>query len=90
MESIREKLRALWEDRRSWRVRLPLALLLPFTFAFTFILFGPCELYIQNMQEMPFPFLTLVPALLLAGGCVSAVLLLVLLLALPACGAAEK
>lgn len=80
MESIREKLRALWEDRRSWRVRLPLALLLPFTFAFTFILFGPCELYIQNMQEMPFPFLTLVPALLLAGGCVSAVLLLVLLL----------
>ena len=80
MGSIREKLRALWEDKRSWKVRLPLAILSPFAFVFTFILFGPCEIFIQNMQEMPFPFLTLAPALLLAGGAVFGALLLALLL----------
>lgn len=80
MASISEKLRALWEDKRSWKVRLPLALLAPFAFVFTFVLFGPCEIFIQNMQEMPFPFLALVPVLLLAGAAMFAVLLLVLLL----------
>lgn len=80
MGNVKEKLRALWRDQRSWRVRLPLAVLCAFSWVFTFILFGPCEIYIQNMQEMPFPFLTMVPALLLAGGAVFAVLLAVLLL----------
>lgn len=80
MGSVKEKLRALWRDQRAWGVRLPLAVLCAFACVFTFILFGPCEIYIQNMQEMPFPFLTLLPVLLLTGGAVFAVLLIVLLL----------
>lgn len=80
MGTVKEKLRALWRDQRSWRVRLPLAILCAFPCVFTFILFGPCELYIQNMQEMPFPFLTMAPVLLLTGGVVFTALLAVLLL----------
>ncbi len=80
MGTVKEKLRALWRDQRSRRVRLPLAVLCSFSCVFTFLLFGPCEIYLQNMQEMPFPFLTLVPALLLAGGAVFAALLAALLL----------
>ncbi len=80
MGTVKEKLRALWRDQRSWGVRLPLAILCAFTCVFTFILFGPCELYLQNMQEMPFPFLTMVPVLLLTGAAVFAALLAVLLL----------
>ena len=80
MGTVKEKLRALWRDQRSWGVRLPLAALCAFACVFTFILFGPCEIYLQNMQEMPFPFLTLVPVLLLTGGLAFAALLAVLLL----------
>jgi len=77
---MKEKLRALWRDQRAWGVRLPLAILCAFACVFTFLLFGPCEIYLQNMQEMPFPFLTLVPSLLLAGGAALALLLTALLL----------
>lgn len=80
MGTVNEKIQALWQDQRSWGVRLPLAILCAFACVFTFILFGPCEIYIQNMQEMPFPFLTMVPVLLLAGGTVFAALLAILLL----------
>lgn len=80
MNSVREKLRALWQDQRSWKIRLPLAILSAFSCVFTFVLFGPCEIYLQNMQEMPFPFLDLLPMLLLTGGGLLAALLAVLLL----------
>lgn len=80
MSTVREKLRALWKDQRSWKVRLPLAILSTFSCVFTFVLFGPCEIYLQNMQEMPFPFLEMLPTLLLTGGGLLAVLLAVLLL----------
>lgn len=80
MGGIREKLRTLWRDQRTWGVRLPLAILCSFACVFTFILFGPCEIYLQNLQEMPFPFLSMVPVLLLTGGAAFAVLLAVLLL----------
>lgn len=80
MGTIREKLRALWADQRSWNVRLPLALLTAFACAFTFILFGPCEIFIQNALEMPFSFSAMVPVLLLAGTVLFALLALALLL----------
>ena len=56
------------------------AILSAFSCVFTFVLFGPCEIYLQNMQEMPFPFLEMLPTLLLAGGGLLAALLAVLLL----------
>ena len=80
MGTVKDRMRALWADQRSWRIRLPLALLTAFTCVFTFLLFGPCEIFIQNMQEMPFPFLTLALVLLLAGAAAFAALLLALLL----------
>ena len=80
MNSVREKLRALWQDQRSWKIRLPLAILSAFSCVFTFVLFGPCEIYLQNMQEMPFPFLEMVPVLLLTGFGLLAAMLAVLLL----------
>lgn len=80
MGNIKEKIQALWRDQRSWKVRFPLAALCAFTCVFTFILFGPCEIYIQNMQDMTFSFHTLLPVLLLAGGTAFAALLTVLLL----------
>jgi len=80
MGTVKEKLCALWRDQRSWGVRLPLAILCAFACVFTFLLFGPCEIYLQNMQEMPFPFVTLASTLLLAGAGAFAALLAVLLL----------
>lgn len=80
MGILKDRLRALWLDRRPWRIRLTLAALSAFTFVFTFILFGPFEIYIQNKQEMPFPFASMAWALLLFGAIAFAVLLGLLLL----------
>lgn len=74
MESIQNKLTALWQDRRPFKIRLSLAALSVFTFVFTFILFGPCEIYIQNRQEMPFPFSAMFWTLLSFGALFFAVL----------------
>ena len=71
---FREKLRGLWQDRRPFSIRASLALLCALAFAFTFVFFGPCELYIQNIQHMEFPFSTLVSAMALTGLCVFALL----------------
>lgn len=67
MGTAKDKLKALWQDRRPGKIRLPLAALSAFTFVFTFILFGPCEIYITNIQEMTFPFRAMVLTLLLFG-----------------------
>ncbi|MCI8566143.1 MAG: sulfatase-like hydrolase/transferase [Lachnospiraceae bacterium] len=80
MGILKDKLHALWLDKRPLNIRLPLAALGAFTFVFTFILFGPCEIYIQNKQEMPFPFSAMVWTLLLGGLLVFAVLFGFLLL----------
>ena len=80
MGTIRERLRALWADQRSWRIRLPLALLAAFACAFTFILFGPCEIFLQNTLEMPCSFPSLLSVLLPAGAAAFALLALALLL----------
>lgn len=67
METVKDKLRLLWADKRSWKIRLPLAALCAFACVFTFLIFGPCEIYAQNAQEMQFPFSDLLRAIFLAG-----------------------
>lgn len=74
------KWRALWTDKRAFRTRLFLAASCALGCSFTFIFFGPCELYLQNTSDMTFPFALLAPTAALAGLGVFAVLLAVLLL----------
>lgn len=71
---------ALWTDKRAFRTRLFLAAACALSCAFTFIFFGPCELYLHNTSDMTFPFSLLAPVMALAGLGVFAVLLAVLLL----------
>ncbi len=80
MNAGREKLNALWQDKRSWRIRLSLAALCAFTCVFTFFIFGPCEIYAQNAQEMPFSFAELLGGLAGFGALVFVVLFGFLLL----------
>lgn len=78
--SAGRKWSALWMDKRAFRTRLFLAAACALNCAFTFIFFGPCELYLQNTGDMTFPFSLLAPVMALAGLGVFAVLLAVLLL----------
>lgn len=80
MDTGREKLRALWQDKRPWRIRLPLAALCAFACVFTFLIFGPCEIYAQNAQEMTFPFSALLRGLLGVAALVFAALFGILIL----------
>lgn len=52
----RGKWRELTLDKRPASLRLSVALLVSFAFAFTFTLFGPYELYIQSERYLTFPF----------------------------------
>lgn len=78
--SAGSKWSALWMDKRAFRTRLFLAAACALNCAFTFIFFGPCELYLQNTSDMTFPFSLLAPVAALAGLGVFAVLLAILLL----------
>lgn len=80
MRMEKEKLILLWMDKRSWKVRLPMAALCAFACVFTFIIFGPCEIYAQNAAEMPFPFADLLKVMLTTG-----ILVFVLLFGVLAC-----
>lgn len=80
MKDIKEKLKALWVDKRPWKIRLSLAAFSVFACVFSFILFGPCEIYIRNMQEMPFPFTAMFWTLLFVGVLLFGILLGILLL----------
>lgn len=71
---------ALWADKRAFRTRFFLAASCTLGCAFTFVFFGPCELYLQNTSDMTFPFALLAPAAALAGLGVFALLLAILLL----------
>ncbi|MBD5083924.1 MAG: hypothetical protein HDT33_02340 [Clostridiales bacterium] len=77
--SAGRKWSALWMDKRAFRTRLFLAAACAFNCVFTFIFFGPCELYLQNTSDMTFPFSLLAPVMALAGLGIFAVLLAVLL-----------
>ncbi len=75
---FREKMRGLWQDKRSFAMRAGLAALCAFAFAFTFIVFGPYELYIQSSQFLNFPFSAMVLPIAIAGLAVFAGLFLLL------------
>ena len=80
MNGGREKLKLLWQDKRSWKIRLPLAALCALAYAFTFFIFGPCEIYAQNAQEMSFSFSVLLKVMIPVGILVFAALLGILFL----------
>ncbi len=61
------RLRSLFEDKRSPRLRLSISACAAFAFVFTFIIFGPFELYIQSARYLSFPFSDLVIPVLLVG-----------------------
>lgn len=67
MKSFSEKIKVLWYDKRSWKARLQISLLCAFTFCFTFILFGPFELYLQNVDGLNFGFTDVIFSLLPVG-----------------------
>lgn len=76
---FRDRWNELWSDKRKFGVRAGLAALASLAFAFTFIVFGPFELYISNMQYLTFYFNQMVLPIVLAGIAVFAVLFLVLI-----------
>lgn len=80
MNGGREKMKLLWQDKRSWKIRLPLAALCALAYAFTFFIFGPCEIYAQNAQEMSFSFSVLLKVMIPVGILVFAALLGILFL----------
>ena len=80
MSTVKNRLKTLWQDQRPAKIRLPLAALSAFTYVFTFILFGPCEIYIQNRQEMTFPFSAMAWTILFFGLFVFALLAGILML----------
>ncbi|PWM72480.1 MAG: hypothetical protein DBX45_08290 [Oscillospiraceae bacterium] len=74
------KLYELWHDRRSFPVRLRIALLCAAAFCFTVIVFGPLELFIGNSGFFPFSFGVVWPAMAVTGVVACAVITAVLLL----------
>ena len=75
-----EKLSELWGDKRKFSVRAILAALCAIAFSFTFIVFGPYELYISSMQFLTFAFSDLVMPMAVLGAIVAAVLFIVLII----------
>lgn len=77
----KEKFHELWQDKRSFRVRLVTALLAALAFVFTFFIFGPFEIFLTNITFFAFSFDQLIAPILLTGLGMIAVLtgLLVLL-----------
>ena len=53
---MKEKLHNLVVDERSWKTRLGYAALVSAACAFSFIIFGIFELFVNNMSIMPFTF----------------------------------
>ena len=58
--------RGMWHDSRSFFQRLSMALTVSLAFAFTFVAFGPYEMYALNMSSFNFPLSEFYGLLLLA------------------------
>ncbi len=68
--SFTDKLNYLFADVRSFKVRLIIALLCSLAFSFTFILFGPYEIYLQGASYLTFGFADMaVPIAITAAVC---------------------
>ncbi len=79
-EGFRDKLSALWEDKRRFKSRLMTALLASLAFVFTFFIFGPFELYISNSSFFAFSVKYMIFPIVLAGLIIFAVVFGILLL----------
>lgn len=79
-KTFKEKWKDLTRERRSWKIRLLIALLVSFSFAYTLTVFGPFELYLPNMSYYTFSFMDPVLPMILVGVGTTAVLTLILML----------
>ncbi|MCI8332725.1 MAG: sulfatase-like hydrolase/transferase [Clostridiales bacterium] len=79
-KTVKDKLRALVKDKRSFRMRLLIAFLVSFAFAYTLTIFGPFELYLPNKNYYVFSFTDLVQPMVLIGVGLTLLLTVVLML----------
>lgn len=77
---VREKLAALWKDKRSYPKRLLLALIVSFAAAFTFLFFGPVEITASSASSLNFTLASVTP--ILAVVCAVSTVVLAAILAL--------
>lgn len=66
-DNFNKKLRNLWRDDRRFSERLLTSGAAVLAFVFTFIMFGPFELYIANMSYLVFGIKQLLPPIIIAG-----------------------
>lgn len=66
-DNFNKKLRNLWQDDRRFSERLLTSGAAVLAFVFTFIMFGPFELYIANMSYLVFGIKQLLPPIIIAG-----------------------
>lgn len=78
--SLKERLSFVWDDQRSFKLRLALAALASAGIVFTVLVFGPLELFATSPNDMLFTLGDFAPALLLVAFIVFAVLTAVLML----------
>ena len=79
-ESFTEKLNDLWRDKRKLSSRLITSLAASIAFVFTFLVFGPLEIYISNMAFFAFSGKYLFAPAALMGIAVAAVMTGILIL----------
>jgi hypothetical protein len=75
-----QRAKARWQDDRSWKMRLALALLLSLAVSFTFFLFGPLDIVIASGGEMGYGIADIAPAILILGLIIFLAFFLVLIL----------
>lgn len=78
--NFNKKLRNLWQDDRRFSERLLTSGAAVLAFVFTFIMFGPFELYIANMSYLVFGIKQLLPPIIIAGIIILAVFTVLLAL----------
>lgn len=79
-DNFNKKLRNLWQDDRRFSERLLTSGAAVLAFVFTFIMFGPFELYIANMSYLVFGIKQLLPPIIIAGIIILAVFTVLLAL----------
>lgn len=79
-KTFKDKWKDLIREKRSWKMRLLISLLVSLSFAYTLTVFGPFELYLPNMSYYTFSFLDMAPPMIMVGVGVTAVFTLILML----------
>ena len=78
--TVKDKLKALTKDKRSFALRLIIAFIVSFAFAYTLFIFGPFELFLPNISYYTFSFADLVMPMVLLGLGVTLLLTVILVL----------